>query len=626
MLNFQDLHLFVSDTYSFVGIKRSEDQLKFYLPRGFEISKLGDYSSKRDIYFLLYKVLHLYKDISIQKGMLCPVDDRDGIIQHKHGTQRLSLHNNSETPEVLLYSKLDGITAILDIYDEPKILSLAYRLYEDSEIDYSQIHQYWDRAKYLNGNVVYIDSMDIPKTQVRYQSNDIVCMYAYILWEIKQQLNEDMSPEMRALAEDFGTRYLSSYHSLFSEEYCTETADILKDTLDLIEHRTPIKDIDFYDYHDAIALFLYGDLSHEDGEVWGISNFHAVWESMCLSYIVNTIPAKYLLYLDENNLAPDAQNLLRNKTKILDITNTFIINGKKLRPDAVLFHHPFHNFELNQNEIESLSIVNDFRIYSGNWDDYFYKTEFFTNANIPSYYKNHKPLRIAYKEQPIESHTTNELNKVYHGQWNGFINHRLNKKFYSYWNVDLDNINQEELAFMYMVNHVFYIAIENDIYNANDFSNFLEQRFDITQKDNVFNKSLFREVSCYPNTLKLTLASYFEKFINKLFYFNIIDIKYMTLDNFDSDVILDDSNNLKNNKLQHIKESSIRKQFVYEYLLQQRIEKDNRFNQLQINSDFWLPSVWNSRKAILRKESVYLNGYIGLNKINFIKVANSFLS
>ena len=82
---------------------------------------------------------------------------------------------------------------------------------------------------------------------------------------------------------------------------------------------------------------------------------------------------------------------------------------------------------------------------------------------------------------------------------------------------------------------------------------------------------------------------------------------------------------LKNNKLQHIKESSIRKQFVYEYLLQQRIEKDNRFNQLQINSDFWLPSVSNSRKAILRKESDYLNGYIGLNKINFMKVADSFL-
>ncbi|MDY6898947.1 MAG: hypothetical protein SWZ49_12845, partial [Cyanobacteriota bacterium] len=194
MLNFHNLNSIIGNQYSFVGIQKQNNQLLLYLPKGFDINNYDTYDSKRNIYFLLYKILHHYKQICAKKGNLKKqlVKDRDGVIQSNDSVHKVVIPENNDE-EVLLYSKLDAIGKILDAYDEPKIMSLAHRLGESEEVDYSQIHKYLDRAKYLPNGAAYIDTMDMPRLQVKYQSTDIVGMYCYIFVEVKQQLGEEIT-------------------------------------------------------------------------------------------------------------------------------------------------------------------------------------------------------------------------------------------------------------------------------------------------------------------------------------------------------------------------------------------------------------------------------------------------
>lgn len=92
----------------------------------------------------------------------------------------------------------------------------------------------------------------------------------------------------------------------------------------------------------------------------------------------------------------------------------------------------------------------------------------------------------------------------------------------------------------------------------------------------------------------------------------ITDIKYL-----ESDYFFNNANH------QTLKERSVRKQFVYEYLLQQHIE-NNHLKNMNIKSDFWLPFYLNNFK-VFEEQSEYLNGYISLKNINFAAIVDVYL-
>ncbi|MEB3220141.1 MAG: hypothetical protein VKN72_28450 [Nostocales cyanobacterium 94392] len=354
-MNFNKLQPVVSDKYSFVGIKKNkEGAIQLYLPRGFSAEDFRTYQSKCEIFFLLYKVLRKFRDICSAKGY---ISDRDGTMKPHNNGQKIIFENQ----ENILYSKLDSIDEILDAYDELKIISLATRLATSETIEYSKIHQFLHRAVYLNNGAIYIDTMTVPKQQVRYQATDIVSMYCYIYWEIKQQLDEAINSEIQILAEDFRYKYLGSRYGLFDEKNYQPTIDMLKDTLNTIAQYTPLKDEDFWLFYDAIELFLYGDLSNQDvGVIWGIDNFHSVWESMCLTYLVQAFNSQFILFLDTTFLSENTIKVFENTSKIIGLSNAFTVNHKKLKPDVVV---------LNNHFLQEKSIQN-FKLFSGSWDDY----------------------------------------------------------------------------------------------------------------------------------------------------------------------------------------------------------------------------------------------------------------
>ncbi|MBD2616118.1 hypothetical protein H6G94_33575 [Nostoc punctiforme FACHB-252] len=623
MINFSELQLVINEKYSFVGIDKRDSQLRLCLPKGLNLRLFNTFNSKRDLFFLLYKILRQFKDICIQKKYLPTAVDRDGVIQSSGSIQTICLPDAGDEEGNIFYSKLDAVSTILSLYEEPKILSLAYRLGLSEKIDYSKIHYFLHQAVYLNNGAAYIDVMTLPRQQVQYLSTDIVAMYCYILWEIKQQLNEEISSELQILAEDFKHRYIGAEYSLFHEEYCSLTVDILKDTLELIEHNTPFKDVDYWQLHDAIELFLYGQLSQQDeGEIWGIKNFHSVWESMCLTYLVKNVDSEHILHLDTTYLADNVVMQANSKPKIINLAGVFTINNRKLIPDAVIYSNPF----------TKMPVIEDFKLQKHEHDDFSYRTSFCSDLDYFKRYflgKNRTNLRIAHEGQCRDrKHTFTELEKFYDRQDSTLIiNSQLPNNFYSYWKIDLNKLDKEVLGLMERLNHIFYVALKSGVYTAKRFYEFLVDKFDAKNINNTGNynpvkDSLLREYSI--NTLEESEQSHnpereivltFEMFLQVTSsYLKIIDIKYLDLDYF-----FDETN------LRKLKERSIRKQFVYEYLLQKHIEKNSNFNNLEIKSSFWLPS-WQKRYQDINIDSEYLDGYINLERRNFKTIVDSYLA
>ncbi|MBE9217783.1 hypothetical protein IQ222_03005, partial [Dolichospermum flos-aquae LEGE 04289] len=138
MINFAEIELKVNTNYSFVGIQKEGLKLIFHIPKGFSESDslLNTFDSKRDLFFRLYRVLNVFKQICIDKGhfqtgVVTKADDRDGVVEDDTGSE-ITSDNDSKN---IFYSKIDALGSILDAYDELKILALVSRLGKSERID-----------------------------------------------------------------------------------------------------------------------------------------------------------------------------------------------------------------------------------------------------------------------------------------------------------------------------------------------------------------------------------------------------------------------------------------------------------------------------------------------------------
>ncbi|MBS9391653.1 MAG: hypothetical protein HEQ29_00305 [Dolichospermum sp. LBC05a] len=599
MINFGELEIKVNTKYSFVGIQKEGSKLIFHIPKGFSESdiSLNTFDSKRDLFFRLYRVLNVFKQICIDKGhfqtrVVTKADDRDGVVEDDTGS-KITSDNNSKN---IFYSKIDALGSILDAYDELKILALVSRLGKSERIDYSKLHRYLNKAVFLNNGAIYIDAMNLPRKEIHFDSTDIVAMYCYILTEIKEQLKQQVNPEINSLAERFKEKYLGYEYSLFNEKYYLQVINELKDALELIDHYTPIKDSDYWDFYEAIYKFLFGELDNSiQGKVWGFSNFNTIWESMCLTYLVKTVNPTFILYLDNQFISSQVLIKFNSPNKAIDISNIFKINGIEIFPDAVIISSKI--FDTSKNNSESIT----YKLKKDNFNDwYIYYTSFIDETN-------NENIKIAYANQSKNYHTFNELSKLSKIDGDNLISiSSLPDKFYSYWYISSDeyeDFNFQQIQMMNSLNHVFFVAIKKGFLY---FENFYEQYLEPYE---ILKISLLRGSGGkeYRETL-------FQKFIQVVMsQFSIIDIKYS-----DSDYYTNSEN------IEKIKSRSVRKQFVYEYLLQKHLEKtSNPLKELDIKSEFWLPA--SSNEETFTPLPKYMDDYIKLIGVNILTVIDSYL-
>lgn len=76
--------------------------------------------------------------------------------------------------------------------------------------------------------------------------------------------------------------------------------------------------------------------------------------------------------------------------------------------------------------------------------------------------------------------------------------------------------------------------------------------------------------------------------------------------------------------IEEIKSKSIRKQFVYEYLLKDYLEKQKQIAQPKISSCFWIPE-YHSGKEFVVSGDEYLDGYIDLALVDPIRLLQHYV-
>ncbi|MCY7384655.1 MAG: hypothetical protein LH628_19145, partial [Microcoleus sp. CAN_BIN18] len=131
----------------------------------------------------------------------------------------------------------------------------------------------------------------------------------------------------------------------------------------------------------------------------------------------------------------------------------------------------------------------------------------------------------------------------------------------------------------------------------------------------LFHDSLFRNKDV--EWMKGKFNDFIRQFLNQYECFcEIIDIKYLDTKYFRDP-----------NKIEEIKRRSIRKQFVYEHLLQKTLEKrKDQYSNLSIRSSFWLPSYLPDDSELLQDSSTFMDGYIKLKNVNFKLLAETYFA
>ena len=325
MINFSEIKLVKDPNDNFVGIRKSQsgDTYEFWLPNGFNDFPEKEFDKVRDLFFKMYRTFRKFEnDNKANRVNLNRDDYQTDQDQTTVSSDGLSLQTEEGEP-CQLYSKLKMIERVLETYDDLAINSIQRKVKRTEDIDYSQIYKYLDKAIYLDNDVIYVETMDLPRPVLLYESTDIVNLYCYILDEIVQQLQEDVADNIKArtqdirfLAQRFKDDYLSSEQSIFDKDTFLETTSILKEALDSIDKNTYYKDNDYWGLYEAIETFLYGELNPglDDGDYWGIKGFSLIWEDMCHTYFFRNRKEE-ICYADTDIPLKDYDNGLRKITE-----------------------------------------------------------------------------------------------------------------------------------------------------------------------------------------------------------------------------------------------------------------------------------------------------------------------
>ncbi|WYD82159.1 MAG: hypothetical protein V8K32_07170 [Candidatus Electrothrix gigas] len=368
MFNFKELKINKredSSTDPFVGIRRnSKNEIEFRLPKGFENFPENDFASTKKLFFRMYRTFkkfereHFHNVPSNSKAT-----QKDNIESGGNGYS----FSDKEGNNVVFYSKISVIENLLEAYDTLSLDVIERQVGRTEQIDYSKIDRYLDRAIYLNEDIIHIEYMDLPRNIIQYKAGNLIYLFCFILYELKQELEQEVDSHVYELASQFKEQFLSYDQSLFNEEQYEETIIILKDVLNHIDKSTSYKDNDYWQLYEAIESFLYGELdmnnTHQDGVFWGISNFYQIWEDMCNAYIF--MDNDYDVVYADTDIEIQGKGV-SNKSfggkKIFikeNFENPFFIQfrDKKrwLRPDLVYFNEDYISPEFIQINILNIN-------------------------------------------------------------------------------------------------------------------------------------------------------------------------------------------------------------------------------------------------------------------------------
>jgi hypothetical protein len=269
-------------SFSFVGVRTNplDRTAEFWLPQGFQSFPEGDYAATVRTFFMLYRVMRTFAERwslrEINRTEREPLDVRD---------VGFTMGSREEAP-VLSFSKLSLLERVLSSFDELVISSILSKNARREPETFEQLSRYMHQATYLPDDVIYIEQLPGERREHHHVATDLIGIFCYIYAQLNAWMRdpEDLPATVRLHASAFAEKYLPVNSGLFVEDSFEATIAILKDTLTNIERSTPYKDEDYWQVFNAVDLFLYGDTdfnSEHDGVLWGMSDYHPVWEDIC---------------------------------------------------------------------------------------------------------------------------------------------------------------------------------------------------------------------------------------------------------------------------------------------------------------------------------------------------------
>ena len=339
---------------SFVGIRQDKylGKMAFTVPKGFEDFEVN-YENVKNLFFSMYRTFDKFLETAKKNENLDdkPTGKDNTQIDNHRGAYIFTDEDNNET---ILYSKIDLIDSIFQLYKEMEIESLIQELGLVEDIDYSKIDRYLDKGIYLDNHAIFIENMVGYRNIVRGVPSELIEIFCYIYHELANELNQEVSESIKEISFNFSYKCLSPEQSLFSEYSFESTMNTLKDCLDNIHKMTAYKNGQYWDIYEAVEHFLYGSLEFDKDSsqgFWGVNNFSYIWEEMC-NYMVAVSKEYKILYCDTKlPLNQYKDNLSRQNRIWIDtseIKNVFYLDlhGHKrwLRPDIILRNDSHNNF------------------------------------------------------------------------------------------------------------------------------------------------------------------------------------------------------------------------------------------------------------------------------------------
>ena len=335
---------------SFVGIRRDKDtkEMHFILPRGFEDFD-PNYNNIKNLFFNMYKTFKKFVDKreNVAKILDDKPQSKDNISIENNGSYCFT---DSDDNEVIMYSKISMIEAMIEVHKELDIEALIQESGLVEEIDYSKVDNLINNGVFLKNHSIVIDFMVGERNTIQSIPAEIIEIYCYIYNELLVELGDDINDRVKDIAYNFSYKNLTAEQGLFNEHTFESTVIILKDRLDLVHRYTAYKDPSYWLIYDAVEKFLYSGLifdSENEQGFWGINNFYQIWEDMCNTSFINDLDGIEVVYCDtELNFEKQLDNVVRKSFGGFSVLinegfdNNFYIsfndNRRWMRPDLVV--------------------------------------------------------------------------------------------------------------------------------------------------------------------------------------------------------------------------------------------------------------------------------------------------
>lgn len=308
---------------------------------------------------LLYKTFVVFRRTRRSQQRLAALD----------GVERQPKHGLGQEGDNVAFCDLLGLDELFDRANPRYLLSLCERRVRQSRDVYQRIDRQLHLAIFDSDGAPYLERIHGSRREVRYGSGEIIGLYCFVALDFYEQFLHvkhesawgSFAEEGKSLADEFRRRYLTTDASLYVDSkqpvdqslQIKRTLENLRHLLRMIDSNTSFRDFTYHSLYEVLDRYLNKGLDNpgQKGQIWGVRDFWAVWESVCLYHATLVSGVRNFLTCDFEHLPPGLSNQCLENSWLNERASLFARNEISRRPDLVV-------------NMESLTKVIDFKYYS----------------------------------------------------------------------------------------------------------------------------------------------------------------------------------------------------------------------------------------------------------------------